>query len=83
MSPRELQALLGFDGTDEDFGFMSFKQIAQSSELDIRHVRRTVRSLARKGFLKYGRGLWSEDGEPRGSGYAITREGIEYLARQP
>lgn len=79
MSAREEQALRGFANTDEDFGFLSFKEIARRSKLDIRHVRRTVRSLARKGLLKYARGLWTEDGEVAGSGYALTREGREFL----
>ena len=37
------------------------------------------KSLRDRGFLTYERGLWSEDGEPAGSGYAITDKGRKYL----
>jgi predicted transcriptional regulator len=79
-SEREKQALTAFDGTDELFGYLSFKSIAKRSGLDIKHVRRTVRSLARKGLAEYGRGLWTEDGQVAGSGYCITDAGREALA---
>lgn len=37
------------------------------------------KSLRDRGYLTYERGLWTEDGEPGGSGYAITEAGREYL----
>lgn len=37
------------------------------------------KSLRDRGYLTYERGLWTEDGEPGGSGYAITKAGREYL----
>lgn len=41
------------------------------------------RSLARKGFAEYARGLWTDDGTPAGSGYACTQSGRNalYVAR--
>ena len=63
----------------EDFGFMSFASITAVCGLDRRLVRRACRSLARKGLAKYARGLWTENGEPAGAGYAITREGLAQL----
>lgn len=37
------------------------------------------KSLRDRGFLTYERGLFTEDGEPAGSGYAITDAGRKYL----
>lgn len=79
VSAREKQALMAlFDNYSDDFGYLGFKTIAACSGLDIRHVRRSVRALARKGLAEYGRGLWTEDGEPAGSGYCCTRAGADY-----
>ena len=73
MSPNETKALKALvERYCSDFGFISFAQIAAESGLDPKIVRRTVRSLKRKGFAEFSNGLWSEDGEPRGSGYRAT-----------
>jgi DNA-binding MarR family transcriptional regulator len=79
-SQRELQALTTWkDIEDIDFGFMSFDEISRRSGLDRAHVRRTVRSLARKGLAVYAYGLCNEDGDFTGSGYSITKAGQELL----
>jgi len=52
-----------------DFGYRRFDDISANTGLDRRTVRRACRSLTRKGLAEYGRGLWTEDGEPAGSGY--------------
>ena len=81
VSKREEQVLRALAGCDsEDFGYMSFDGIAQISKLARRHVRRTVRALARKGLTEYCRGLWTEDGTPAGSGYRCTQFGRDMLA---
>lgn len=82
LSEREQQALTAWVGIDEDFGCLPFKSVADLSGLDIRHVRRTVRALARKGLTKYAQGLWTEDGEPAGSGYFITDAGRAQLPKE-
>lgn len=74
---RALYALYDYD--DSDFNFMSFKAIGNKGKIDKKNVRRAVRSLQRKGFAKFAIGLWSSDGEPMGSGYAITKAGEEFL----
>lgn len=43
-------------------------------------VRALVRGLAAKGFARYERGLFTEDGEPAGSGYRCTGEGLAALS---
>lgn len=76
ISDREMQALNALAGSyGGDFDCLGFKAIARRSKLDPKHVRRSVRALARKGLAEYIRGLWSEDGEPRGSGYRCTANG--------
>ena len=82
VSARELKALRALGEVfDHDANCLSFKGIAQRSELELKHVRRTVRALARKGFALYVKGLWDDEG-PRGAGYCCTHDGaclLQYL----
>ena len=67
-------------GGHEGFGYCSFKCIEQETQkLEIKEIRRACRSLARKGLVVYGKGLWTEDGEPAGSGYAATTAGEKFI----
>jgi len=82
MSERERKVLeamgLCYAG-NPDYSYMTFATIAADSGIDLKHIRRTVRSLARKGWAEYGKGLCDEDGEFRGAGYRCTLDGfIEY-----
>ena len=79
LSKRERLALKGMAQFYGDFGYFSFQQIANMTGLELKHVRRTVRALARKGFAEYGSGLCTEDGEFRGSGYCATKAGCAEL----
>lgn len=82
MSPNEKQALAALASAyveSDGFCYLSFAGIASRSGLDPKLVRRTVRSLARKGFAQYCRGLWTEDGEVAGSGYACTQAGYKAM----
>ena len=63
------------DETDEAELYYSFDPIIVRTGLDRKQVRRAVRSLARRGFAVYARGLWTDDGEPAGAGYACTQAG--------
>lgn len=58
-----------------DGGFHSFAGIGSETSLDRRTVRLACRSLKRKGFARFAIGLWTEDGEMRGAGYAATEDG--------
>jgi DNA-binding MurR/RpiR family transcriptional regulator len=81
LSEREravLEVLVDAGGED-DFGYLSFRGIAARGNIDLSTVRRSVRALARKGFAQFEKGLWSDDGTPRGSGYCATREAISAL----
>jgi len=70
---KALNALASVYGHDGDY--LNFDGIAGRSGLDRLHVRRTVRSLARKGLAEYGKGLWTDDGTPAGAGYRCTAAG--------
>ena len=61
----------------------TFASIVASTGMDRKTVRRHVRALARKGLAEYYRGLWDEDGNPRGAGYCITEAGQDWLATHP
>ena len=54
---------------------LPFAPICREWGIDRKAVRRACRSLARKGFARFQRGLWSDDGEPAGAGYCITDTG--------
>lgn len=38
-----------------------------------------LRDLTNRGLARFQSGLWTEDGEPAGSGYGITPKGLRYL----
>lgn len=63
----------------EGFGYCPFGTISANTQLERKVVRRACRLLARKGLAEYGKGLWTEDGEPAGSGYSATRAGKEHI----
>lgn len=59
--------------------YKPFAPIARTTGLDRNVVRRACRSLKRKGLADFLAGLWTEDGEPAGAGYAATPEGRELI----
>jgi DNA-binding MarR family transcriptional regulator len=76
ISEREkacLTYLLTLYGYDQDCTY--FRYIAKNTGLEERQVKRSVRSLARKGLAEYVRGLFDEDGFVAGSGYRATELG--------
>jgi len=65
-----------FEGTPS---YLPFKYIEDDTNYTRTIVKRSVRSLARKGLAEYAKGLVNEDGIPCGSGYAATLEGYELI----
>lgn len=63
----------------EDFCYSNFQRLIADTGLDRATVRRSCRFLTRKGLAQFGRGLWTEDGEPAGSGYSATKAGAELI----
>ena len=75
-----LEALEGAGTLDGHKLYLSFKGIAYRCEIkNFREIRRIVRHLARRGLAEYGKGLWDDEGMPKGSGYAITEAGEKAL----
>lgn len=76
--------VLGFlvDHFDHDFGFYSFDGIRGDVNRDRKEIRRACRSLKRKGLTEFKAGLWTDCGEPAGSGYAATDAGIAALEEE-
>ena len=60
-----------------------FRVIAEYTKLTEKQVKRSVRSLARKGLAKYERGLFDDDGFTAGSGYRATEEGNNLIEPSP
>ncbi len=60
---------------EHDANCMYMRFIAKETKLTLVQVRRSVRSLARKGLAAYERGLFDDDGKVAGSGYRATLEG--------
>ena len=41
-------------------------------------ARATLRSLTDRGYCRYSKGLFTEDGEVAGAGYGLTEKGLKY-----
>lgn len=75
LTANEREAVRGLTGTEAPEMFFTFKGVGAHCDLPQHLIRRTVRALARKGLAIYRRGLWTDCGEPAGSGYALTKAG--------
>jgi RIO-like serine/threonine protein kinase len=79
---REQKILLALSEGSEDYGHYPFDFLTKRTGIERRQVRVDVRRLARKGLTVFGRGLWNDDGELAGSGYAITQAGRAALSSE-
>ncbi len=78
LNPNEVKVLAALASVrSEDFGFIGFRGIRARVKLPRQAIRLACRSLKRKGLARFSAGLWSEDGEPAGSGYAATEAGYD------
>lgn len=59
------------------------RTIAAFTNLTLTQVRRSVRSLARKGYTDLVRGLVDDDGLLKGSGYCATPAGHAFIQATP
>lgn len=76
----EIQVLGALRSTSTvDERFVPFSVLSKRTELTRDFVRAACRSLTDMGFAEYQSGLWTDDGEMAGSGYAITATGIDAL----
>jgi hypothetical protein len=79
MPIHQQQVLTALADGGEEMGYFAFAALCSKTGLPRKLVRRSCRALAKKGWSQYGRGLWCEDGNPGGSGYAITQAGRAIL----
>ena len=79
LNDNERKVLAALNYNEDGICFSGFAFLMEETGLDRKAVRRSCRSLKRKGLAQFASGLWNEDGEPRGSGYAATKEGVEVL----
>lgn len=78
----EAKAFSAWKDTPADFDVISFETVANRAEMDISKVRRAVRGLARKGLARFCRVSWTDEGQPHGAGYGLTKEGRDLLSAQ-
>lgn len=71
----ELPILRALDTVPEPGWCRGLRSIAEMTGIPRELCRALIRGLIDKGLATYHRGLWTEDGEPAGSGYAITDKG--------
>lgn len=78
LSELQQKVFKAWAGMDRDFSIISFATTANRSGVDMKHIRRTVRALARKGYLEFCQSAWSDEGEMCGAGYGLTDKGEKY-----
>ena len=57
--------------------FVGFQKVASETGIGRELVRAILRQLRDKGLAVYSAGLWSEDGDPRGAGYAASEAAMK------
>lgn len=57
-----------------------FRYLVEKTKLELKVVRRSCRSLAKKGLASYERGLFDLEGRAAGSGYCATRAGAAIIS---
>lgn len=83
LNPTEKKVLTYLAGSYcEDFGYSGFQGICKRTKLPRNKVRLACRSLKRKGLAAFSSGLWNDDGQPAGSGYSASREGVAFIEAQ-
>nr|WP_319498052.1 hypothetical protein [uncultured Cohaesibacter sp.] len=63
---------------NQDFCYLTLKAL-ETPEINCEIIRAILIDLRKDGLATYAKGLWTDDGELAGSGYAITPDGRDYL----
>lgn len=71
-----LQAMAERDPRCE-YGY-HFATIESWTDLTRKQVSRACKALRRLGFVRFQRGMWTDDGAPAGSGYCVTKAGVTW-----
>ncbi|WP_319568358.1 hypothetical protein [Cohaesibacter marisflavi] len=64
--------------SNQDFCYCTLKTLV-TTEINREIIRAILIDLRKDDLATYAKGLWTDDGELAGSGYAITPEGRDYL----
>lgn len=67
-----LAVLIDVGGRTPETNFVGFRRVCDETGIGVELVRAILRQLRDKGLAIYSGGLWSEDGDPRGAGYAAS-----------
>lgn len=69
-----LSVLAGNYYSEDNWLAFSFRALSRQTggHLDQNRIRAACHGLAERGLARFERGLWTEDGEPAGSGYRAT-----------
>lgn len=76
LTPNERTVLCALAGVGLDL-CLPFRPLMDETKLTRSEVRRACRSLSRKGLASFSKGLWTDDGEPAGSGYGLSFAGVD------
>jgi hypothetical protein len=77
MNAEERAILIALsENCDPYFSYYGFEFLMKKTGLPKEWVRLACQCLRQRGYAEFMAGLWNEGGEPRGSGYTITRKGI-------
>lgn len=72
---KVLKALVSHKDSFTGWSYVDFRTLSKQTKMPRKAVRVTCRALTRKGLAEYRNGLFNEDGQVAGAGYAATTEG--------
>ena len=72
-----LAVLIEVGDRNPEVNFVGLRRVASETGIGTELVRAILRQLRDKGLAVYYAGLWSEDGDPRGAGYAASEAAMK------
>ncbi|QXN71032.1 helix-turn-helix DNA binding domain protein [Rhodobacter phage RcKvothe] len=72
-----LAVLIDVGDRNPETNFVGLRRVASETGIGTELVRAILRQLRDKGLAVYSAGLWSEDGDPRGAGYAASEAAMK------
>lgn len=73
----DLGVLVEVGGRHPDTNFVGFRYVVRETGIGIELVRAILRQLRDKGLAVYSAGLWTDDGEMAGAGYAASAQAMK------
>lgn len=72
-----LAVLVEVGGRNPETNFVGFRYVQRETGIGRELVRAILRQLREKGLAVYSAGLWSDDGEMAGAGYAASAQAMK------